>query len=145
MATSLTFGNHLKFGQDSLHTSKGRQIPSSTEREGERAPEALHEPHHYQEGPPTGPVHVGASPRCMVERRPIFNCSWPDIDKLATSLGINESLAFRAFDKAIIFGNWLSKTRKLALASGAFLFEKGFYYILVDYFQKNKNVFQKGV
>ena len=72
MATSLTFGNHLKYGQDSLHTSKGRQIPSSTEREGERAPEALHEPHHYQKGPPTGPVHVGASPRCMVERRPIF-------------------------------------------------------------------------
>ena len=31
--TSLTFGNHLKFGQDSCHTSKGRQLPSSTERE----------------------------------------------------------------------------------------------------------------
>ena len=31
--TLLTFGNHLKFGQDSCHTSKGRQIPSSTKRE----------------------------------------------------------------------------------------------------------------
>ena len=41
--TSLTFGNHLKFGQDSHHTSKGRQIPSSTKRK--RAPEALREPH----------------------------------------------------------------------------------------------------
>ena len=68
-----------------------------------------------------------------------------DVDKLATPLGIDEHLAFRVFDKTIIFGHWLPKTRKLALASGAFLFEKGFYYILVDYFQKRKNVFQKGV
>ena len=35
MATSLTFGNHLKFGQDSCHTSEGRQIPSTIERERE--------------------------------------------------------------------------------------------------------------
>ena len=30
------------------------------------------------------------------------------------------------------------------MASGAFLSEKGFYYILLNYLQKSKNVFQKG-
>ena len=49
----------------------------------------------------------------------------PSINKLATPLGIDESLAFRAFDnKTIIFGHWLSKTQKLALASEAFLLKK---------------------
>ena len=37
MTTSLTFVNHLKFGQDSCHTSKGRQVPSSIERESTRS------------------------------------------------------------------------------------------------------------
>ena len=46
------------------------------------------------------------------------------VNRLATSLGIDESLAFRAFDKIIIFGHWLSKTQKLAFASGAFLLKK---------------------
>ena len=50
--------------------------------------------------------------------------SRPGIDRLATPLGIDESLAFRAFDKTIIFGHWLSKTQKLALASRAFLLKK---------------------
>ena len=68
----------------------------------------------------------------------------PGVDRLATSLGINESFAFRAFDKTIIFGHWLSKTWKLALASETFLFENGFYYILVNYLQKSKIFFQKG-
>ena len=48
----------------------------------------------------------------------------PSVDKLATMLGIDESLAFRAFDRTIIFKHWLSKTQKLALASEAFLSEK---------------------
>ena len=48
----------------------------------------------------------------------------PCINRLATPLGIDESLAFRAFDKTIIFGHWLSKTQKLALASEAFLLKK---------------------
>ena len=34
----------------------------------------------------------------------------PSIDRLATPLGIDERLAFRAFDETIIFGHWLSKT-----------------------------------
>ena len=34
----------------------------------------------------------------------------PGVNRLATPLGIDESLAFRAFDKTIIFGHWLSKT-----------------------------------
>ena len=34
--------------------------------------------------------------------------------------GYLESLAFRAFDKILIVGHWLSKTLKLALASKAF-------------------------
>ena len=58
-----------------------------------------------------------------------------------------ESLAFRAFNRILIFGHWLSKTLKLALASGAFFFENCFYYILANYFQNSKifskNVFQK--
>ena len=45
-----------------------------------------------------------------------------------TLLGIDESLAFRAFDKTIIFGHWLLKTQKLALAPGPFPFEKDLYY-----------------
>jgi len=48
------------------------------------------------------------------------------VDRLATPLGIDESLAFRAFDKTIIFGHWLSKTLKLALASRAFLLKNAF-------------------
>ena len=58
--------------------------------------------------------------------------------------GYLESLAFRAFDKILIVRHWLSKTLKLALASGAFFFfEKCFYYILSKLFSKLKNVFQK--
>ena len=54
---------------------------------------------------------------------PRFN-QGPGVDKLTAPLGINESLTFRAFDKTIIFGHWLSKTQKLALASEAFLLKK---------------------
>ena len=56
--------------------------------------------------------------------------------------GYLESLGFRTFDKILIFGHWLSKTLKLALASGTFHFEKCFYYILVNYFQNSK-IFSK--
>ena len=52
--------------------------------------------------------------------------SRPGVDRLVTPLGIDESFAFRAFDKTIIFGNWLSKTQKLALAFRAFLLKKAF-------------------
>ena len=57
-----------------------------------------------------GPAGVGASPRWVVERRP---SGFPSI----RSPGI---------DKIIIFGHWLSKTQKLALAFRAFLSEKAF-------------------
>ena len=36
--TPFTFGNSLKFGPNSCHRTKGRQIPSSTERESTRSP-----------------------------------------------------------------------------------------------------------
>ena len=43
MATPLTIGNLLKFGPDSCHNAKDRQIPSSTEREREHPnPHAYH-------------------------------------------------------------------------------------------------------
>ena len=48
----------------------------------------------------------------------------PGVNRLATPLGINESLAFRSFDKTVIFGHWLSRTQKLARSSGAFLLKK---------------------
>ena len=66
--TSLTFGNPLKFGQDSCHTSKGRYLPPPRER----APEALRGPLApiNREEPPTGPTHVKVSPQQVVERRP---------------------------------------------------------------------------
>ena len=88
VVTSLTFGNPLKFGQDSCHTTKGRHLPSSTERE--RAPEAPREPrkedhsiHHIWEGPPIDPVRVGALPWWVVKRRlggGFTVCPWSDVD-----------------------------------------------------------------
>ena len=95
-----------------------------------------------------GLVCKGALPRRVVERRPDnggFSLQQrPSVDKLATPLGIDESLAFRAFDKTIIFGHWLSKNMGIGISLWGFPFEKGFYYILADYFQKSKNAFQKG-
>ena len=116
-------------------------LSSFTERERERAPEEPCEPHlahqPIEKRPSMGPEHPRVSPLHVVEWRPndggFLLHSRPSVDRLATSLGIDESLAFRAFDKTIIFGHWLSKTWELSLASKAFLFEKGFYYILVDY------------
>ena len=49
--------------------------------------------------------------------------SRPGVDRLATPLGIDKSLAFKDFDNPIIF-EMLSKKMKLALASGAFLLKK---------------------
>ena len=86
--------------------------------------------HSRREGPPKGPARAGASPRRVVEQRydndDFLSRSRPNVYRLATPLGIDESLAFRAFDKIIIFGHWLSKTQKLALASRAFLLKKAF-------------------
>ena len=45
MAISFTFGNHLKFGPDSYHKTKGR--PTFLHRERERALEALREPYTF--------------------------------------------------------------------------------------------------
>ena len=67
-----------------------------------------------------GPAHVRAvttvGGRTKANGSDSFSASTPrsrlGVDKLATSLGIDESLAFRAFDKTIIFGHWLSKKRK---------------------------------
>ena len=50
--------------------------------------------------------------------------SRPSVNKLATPLRIDEILTFRDFDITVIFGHWLSKTQKLAWASGAFLLKK---------------------
>ena len=116
-------------------------LPSSTKRESTRSlrkPCHTHCIHAYpitiilRKGPPMGPVYVrehchsrwlNEGPRQRSGFSPL-RFSRPSINRLATSLGIDESLAFRAFDKTIIFGHWLSKTQKLALASGAFLLKK---------------------
>ena len=65
------------------------------------------------------------------------------INRLATPLGIDESLAFRVFDKTIIFGHWLWKTRKLALASRAFLLKNTFTISQQTIFKRAKIFFRK--
>ena len=50
--------------------------------------------------------------------------------------------ALRAFDKTIIFGHWLSKTQKLALASGAFLLKKASTISYQNIFKRAKIFFQ---
>ena len=67
----------------------------------------------------------------------------PSINKLATPLGIDESLTFRVFDKTIIFGHWLWKTRKLALPSRAFLLKNTFTISQQTIFKRAKIFFQK--
>ena len=59
-------------------------------------------------------MRTGALPRRVVEQRPNNGSpfSRPGIDRLVTPLGIDESLAFRAFDEIIIFGHWLPKKHK---------------------------------
>ena len=98
----------------------------------ERAPEASREAHMYthREGPPIGPwacgscSHSGWSNEAVVAMVFLLSQSRPGVNKLVTLLGIDKSSTFRAFDKTIIFGHWLSKTYKLALTSGAFLLKK---------------------
>ena len=46
--------------------------------------------------------------------------------QIGDSIEDTSSLAFRAFDKILLFGHWLSKTLKLALAFGAFLLKLAF-------------------
>ena len=130
MATPLTFGNLLKIGPVSYHNAKGRQIPSSTKRESTRSSARnTCTPSHRQEPTNRAPHIRELSPRRVVKQRHgsgglSASRLGPSVDKLATMLGIDESLAFRAFDRTIIFKHWLSKTQKLALASEAFLSEK---------------------
>ena len=69
MATSLTFGNPLKFGPDSCHNAKGRQIPSSTERESTQS--LVRTTPSYREGPSNGaPCVRELSPLRVVEQGP---------------------------------------------------------------------------
>ena len=69
--TSLTFGNHLKFGQDSCHTSKDKPTFLHREREHSKLRvNCTHYMRNHWEGPPTGPTRAGASPRRVVEWRP---------------------------------------------------------------------------
>ena len=54
-----------------------------------------------------------------------FSASVPieaGVDKLAIPLGIDESLAFRAFDKTIIFGHWLLKNTEIGIGLRGFSF-----------------------
>ena len=129
MATPLTFGNPLKFGPNSCHNAKGR--PTFLHRERMLPKLCVKRTHlHIREGPSNGAMHTRElSPRRVVERRhgsSGFSAQPVEagVDRLATSLGIDESLAFRVFDKIIIFEHWLSKTQKLALTSKAFLLKK---------------------
>ena len=136
-----TFGNPLKFGPDSYHNAKGRPSFLHTKRAPE-APYETHTPHAIERGPLTGPRtrgscrHDGWSNEGTVAAVVSLSRSRPGVDRLTTPLGIDESLAFRAFDKTIIFGHWLSKNTEIGISLRVFPFEKGFYYILVDYFQK---------
>ena len=74
---------------------------------------------------------------------PLLPQSKLGINRLTTPLGIDDCLAFRAFDKTIIFGHWLSKTHKLALASEAFLLKKGLLPYPSKLFSKEKKSFSK--
>ena len=145
--TPLTFGNPLKFGPNFCHNTKGRPTFLHRERECSK-PRTNHATHYYtrahlssiSKGAFNGPrarksiTTAGGRMKARWRRWFFAPFSRPGIDRLATPLGIDESLAFRAFNKNIIFGRWLSETLKLALAYKTFLFGKGFYYILVDYF-----------
>ena len=132
MATQLTFGNPLKFGPDSCHNAKGRPTFLHREREHPK-PRTKHTIISIR-ALQWGPVRVGAVATTSGRTRAhndgggVFAPSQSrlGIDRLATPLGIDESLAFRAFDKTIIFGHWLSKTQKLALAFEAFLLKKAY-------------------
>ena len=136
MATSLTFVSLLKFSQDSYHTAKGRQIPSSTERDSTRGSARTTNQAHQPikrgllqvlQAPPTRECRHGRwSNKGPRWQRQFFRYRFlkSSVDRLATPLGRHESLAFRAFDKIVIFGHWVSKAHKLALAFGAFLLKK---------------------
>ena len=147
--TPLTFGNQLKFGPNSYHNVKGRSTFLRTERESTRSSVRTHTTiweelnnaaPRAQELLPWQVVELGPTTLAAVFSPPFW--SRPGVNKLATPLGIDESLAFRAFDKTIIFGHWLSKQR-IGIGLRGSLFEKGFYYILVNCFQKSKNLFPK--
>ena len=83
----------------------------------ERAPEASREAHMYthREGPPIGPwacgscSHSGWSNEAVVAMVFLLSQSRPGVNRLVTLLGIDKSSTFRAFDKTIIFGHWLSE------------------------------------
>ena len=54
-----------------------------------------------------------------------FSASVPieaSVNRLAIPLGIDESLAFRAFDKTIIFGHWLLKNTEIGIGLRGFSF-----------------------
>ena len=70
MATPLTFGNPLKFGLDSCHITKGRQISSSTKRESTQSP-MWTTPPSYRVGPSNGTLRaLELSPWWVVEQGP---------------------------------------------------------------------------
>ena len=57
-----------------------------------------------------------------LNKGPTILRSRPGVDKLATPLRINKSLAFRAFDKTIIFGHWLLKNTEIGIGLRGFSF-----------------------
>ena len=164
MATPFTFGNLLKFGLDSCHNAKGRPTFLHWERGNTWSPTwttsqtLLHTRKHLLSSSERGGLQQ--APLHMRERchggwlnegpqrlRWFFRyLSRSGVNRLATPLGIDESLAFRAFDKTVILGHWLSKDTEIGIGLQGFPFEKGFYYILVDYFflkKKEKKSFSK--
>ena len=114
MATPLTFGIPLKFGPNLYNTFKGRPtFPPSRER----APEAPRKTHTLiiEKGLQWAPRMQELLPRQVVKRwHSGSSFSATDQGRASTDWrlhwGYDESLAFRAFDKIIIFGHWLSKT-----------------------------------
>ena len=101
----------------------------------------------------TSPYHSSTSREMKAHER--RHDGWSSNREASTGWRLHwgnlESLAFRGFNRILIFGHWLSKTLKLALASGAFFLKIAFtisqqtIFKIQKYFPKMffKKIFQK--
>jgi len=111
VATPLTFGNHLKFGPNSHHDTKGR--PTFLHRERKSTQSSVRTTHTstsrgvLQRGPTCAQAVAMVSGRMRAHNGGggFFRCQSEikaGCRQTSDSTGIDESLAFRAFDKTII-------------------------------------------
>ena len=121
---SLIFGNHLKFDQDSYHTSKGRPTFLLRERERSRSSTQTTQ---LSRGASNGPR--GSRSFTTVGGR--TKAQWFSIYSQPRHRQ-NHNIWTLAF-----------KNTEIGIDLRGFDFEKGFYYILEDHFQKSKNLFPK--